>query len=282
MYKSFNFALQERNEDIVKRVNLLRPLSQVEIVPMPYVTESSRVNLILPVTSKNKDGVVSFLDSYAHTCLDSGDNTNLFVVFIYDQVDYKQAKDDMYSMLKSMISYYESKYMNGARIAWTAIQNNKPTQFTVVDAISKRYNPESLFMLCTVGMELSIEFLNRVRMNTIMGWQAFFPIGFWQYKPNLIYDEKPYPTTIEINRNVGHFDEYNYEHASFYNGDYVHARRNMFANTKEETFDLFDMFIKHHTLHVFRAVEPALIHQYTEVKCDPSLPEVSMIIIHLW
>ena len=258
-------------------MNLIRPLSHVEIVPMPYVTESSRVNLILPVTTDNKDGVVSFLDSYAHTCLDSGDNTNLFVVFIYDQQDYKQSKDDTFSMLKSMISYYESKYMNGARIAWTALQSNNPTQFNIIDAISKRYSPESLFMLSTVGMELSIEFLNRVRMNTIQGWQVFFPIGFWQYKPNLIYDEKPYPTTIEINRNVGHFDEYNFEHASFYNADYVHARRNMFANMNVPTYDLFDMFIKHHTLHVFRAVEPALIHKYREVKCDPSLPEVSGI-----
>lgn len=53
------------SERTSRRVQLLRPLSYVEFVPMPYVTETSRVNLVLPVTSSEKDGVISFLDSYA-------------------------------------------------------------------------------------------------------------------------------------------------------------------------------------------------------------------------
>ncbi len=258
---------------VIKRINLVRPLSQLEIIPMPYVTESTKVNLILPVTATNKDGVVSFLDSYAHTCLDAGDNANLFVVFIYDTVDYKNNKDDIFAVLKSMISYYESKYMNGARISWAPVQSNNPTQLTVMDAVSKRFSPENLFLYCTVGMELSTDFLNRVRMNTIASWQVFFPIGFWQYKPNLVNEEKPYPTNIEINQKDGHFDKYAYDHASFYNSDFIQARKQMTSKGASIEIDLFDLFLKYHDVHVFRAVEPTLLHRYRVRICKPTEDE---------
>ena len=190
MEYTIDLMLKDRisRTEIQKRVHLLRPLSFVEIVPMPYVTESSRVNLVLPVKVSEKDDVVSFLDSYAHVCLESGDNTHLFIVFIYDENNPQNSQDDAFSVLKSMISFYETKYQNGAKIAWTGTQHSNPTQFTILDTISRKFPKETLFLLCTVGMELSIEFLNRVRMNTISKWQVFFPIAFYQYKPNLIYE----------------------------------------------------------------------------------------------
>ena len=72
----------------------------------------------------------------------------------------------------------------------------------------------------------------------------FFPIGFWQYKPNLIYDKKPYPTTIELMNKVGHYDMLSYEHSSFYISDYISARQLMLAEDLWNG-DLFEMFIKY-------------------------------------
>ena len=42
----------------------MRPLSQVEIIPMPYVTEATKVNIILPVTVDQANALSAFLDSY--------------------------------------------------------------------------------------------------------------------------------------------------------------------------------------------------------------------------
>lgn len=258
--------------DTHKRVHLMRPLSFVEIVPMPYVTESSKLNLILPVSLDERDDVVSFLDSYAHTCLDSGDYTYLFIIFIYNQTSEKLGDNDPFAVLKSMVTLYESRYQNGAKIAWTPIYTTRPTQYSIMDTISRKFPAESLFLLCTVGMELSIEFLNRVRMNTINNWQVFFPIGFWQYKPNLVYEEKPYPTTIEINRNVGHFDSNMYLHGSFYNSDYQYARKQMISTSATSDIDLYEMFL-YHSVHVFRAIEPALKLRFKERVCKPTTNE---------
>lgn len=254
------------------RVHLVRPLGFVEIIPLPYVTENTRLTLVLPVRVQDKKGVVGFLDSYAHVCLDSGDNTNLFIVFVYEE--NHSAEEDIFSSLKSMISYYENKYQNGAKIAWSSLTltGSYLSEITLMDTISKQFNLDSLLVLCTVGIELSSEYLNRVRMNTIARWQVFFPIGFWQYIPHIIYEEKPYPTTIEINRYSGHFDINAYDHSSFYNSDYVAARKAL-APGEELSSDLFSMFVNYKKIHIFRAVEPNLRHKFTNIECPGEMPK---------
>lgn len=263
---------QAHNAVIEKRVHLVRPLGQVEIIPMPYVTENTQVNLVLPVTEEDKDEFGSFLDAYAHTCLDTGDNTNLLIVFVYKN-NSQFLKDDKFYVLKSMITYYDNKYMNKGKISWTKYETKDTyvSDLMVMDSITKRFSPDSLLLFCTVGMELTTDFFNRVRMNNIIGWQVFFPIAFWQYKPNLIYNKRPYPTTIELKRNVGHFDVYSYDHSSFYNKDFQNARKSL---TWDETrkLDLFKMFLRQKKLHVFRAIEPTLKHRYKAINCDRTSP----------
>ena len=260
------------NRIVEKRVHLVRPLGQVEIIPMPYVTENTQVNLILPVTDEDKDEFGSFLDAYAHTCLDTGDNTNLLIIFVYKN-NSKSLKDDKFYVLKSMITYYNNKYQNKGKISWTKFETKDTyvSDLMIMDTITKRFPPESLLLFCTVGMELTTDFFNRVRMNNIIDWQVFFPIAFWQYKPNLIYNKRPYPTTIELKRNVGHFDIYSYDHSSFYNKDFQNARKGL---TWEESrkLDLFKMFLHQKKLHVFRAIEPTLKHRYKAINCDRTAP----------
>lgn len=71
------------------------------------------------------------------------------------------------------------------------------------------------------GMEIRSEYLNRVRMNTIAGWQVFFPIPFIQYHPAVVppKDGTTHDTT-EIIKDNGHFDAHLFDHFAFYNSDY--------------------------------------------------------------
>lgn len=262
-----------KNLELQKRVQLVRPLGKVEVVPMPYVTETTSIHLILPVRDEDKEGVGTFLDAYTHTCLDAQENTELLIIFMYQQIP-DPGQDDAFSVLKSMIAYYNKKYAEmGSKIDWVPLQTNGSyvTDFDIMEVLSHKFPPESLMLLCTVGMELATDFFNRIRMNTIVEWQVFFPIGFWQYKPNLIYDKKPYPTSIEMNNKVGHYDVLSFEHCSFYLSDYLQARQQMLREDLLDG-DLFEMFIKYSKLHVFRAVEPALKHRYKFFNCLASMP----------
>merc|ERR1719193_1486595 len=267
-----------------KRVNLMRPLSRVEIVPMPYVTENTRVTIVLPVSMGERDAVVSFFDSYARNCLDTGDNAYLYIVFIYDNAAeevVENAETDAFGVLKSMVNYYENKYSNGAKLSYVSLHPNFASQFTILDKVVAKMQTNALTLLGSVDMELNAEFLNRVRMNTIQGWQVFFPIGLMEYKPNLVYKEKPYPKTVEVKKDLGHFDKRSYDQASFYLSDYRAAREkikdevpvSMTGNSKViPKYDIFDMFLKT-DLHVFRAVEPSLKFHYKFKDCNPLMAE---------
>jgi len=173
-----------RSSQLVKRVGVLRPLGVVEIVPTPFVTESTRVHLILPVAVADRDVVLAFLDSYVRVCVDAGDNADLLVVLLYPDVTFDNSvnDDDIYAVVKSTIAFYESRFSHGdARISWVSVVHENAVvgshtavtaPFVVINSVVRRFPAEALVFFCGVGMELSVELLNRVRMNTIIGFQV--------------------------------------------------------------------------------------------------------------
>ena len=66
---------------------------------MPYVTETTQIHLILPISEEDKEWVGTFLDAYAHTCLDAQENTELLIIFIYTHIP-QPGQDDTFSVLK--------------------------------------------------------------------------------------------------------------------------------------------------------------------------------------
>ena len=174
---------RDKKTEIIQRVELVRPLGAIEIIPTPYVTETTKIQLILPVTVRERDAVLAFLDSYSRVCVQSGDNANLLIVLIYpDKIKDAASKDDEFVIIKSTISFYESKFKRSMdpRINWTSIHAKSTlsvyeammASLDNMDSVLHRFAPESLVFICSVGMELSVELLNRVRMNTILDFQV--------------------------------------------------------------------------------------------------------------
>lgn len=64
------------------RIEVAKTLGKVEVVPMPYVTENIRLNLVLPVTTENKKEAMKFMESYSQVCMDKHDKTFLMLVSI--------------------------------------------------------------------------------------------------------------------------------------------------------------------------------------------------------
>ena len=271
--------LTGEKKEVQKRVHLLRPLNKVEIVSMPYVTEYTQVTIIVPVVIKNREEVRLFLDSYSKVCLETHDKSALMLIFIYTPSEARNmATNDIFGVTKGFVTYLERRYP-GSHISWISVKTSIPSLIAVMDVVAAKFPSDTLIFLTNVKVELSTEFLNRVRMNTINGWQVFFPIPFSQYDPSIIYADAPNPNRIDVSKNSGHFDNHLYEHASFYNTDYSHARQ--LWNEKhpgsttdhiQSDIDMFDMFLNT-KMHVFRAVEPALKQRFHERNCHPTLHE---------
>lgn len=58
----------------------MKPLGRVEIIPSPYVTESTRVALLVPVFEHQIADAMNFVVRYEKMCMESLDNTFLMLV----------------------------------------------------------------------------------------------------------------------------------------------------------------------------------------------------------
>ncbi|XP_033842755.1 chondroitin sulfate synthase 2 [Periophthalmus magnuspinnatus] len=266
------------SQSITKRVHLVRPLSKIEIIPMPYVTEATRVHIIIPLTTQLKNYVTHFLEVFATNAFETSENAVLTFLFIYDPVEAQQVtQNDIFASVKSQIASLERKYPT-IKIPWISVKTETPSQIKFMDIISKKHPIDTLFFLASISSNINSEFLNRCRMNSINNWQVFFPIHFQDYNPEVAYHNQPYPTTIDLVKEAGHFDRMSFDESCFYNSDYMSTRTQMVADVQEneeilETLDIYEMFVKYSSLHVFRATEPALHQQYRYENCNPRLSE---------
>lgn len=265
-------------KSITRRVHLVRPLSQVEIIPMPYVTEATRVHVLLPLTSYNSHVALRFLDHCSSNLFENGENAVLNFLFTYEPAEaQKVSTNDVFAEVKSKITSVEHRYPS-VKVSWISIKTESPGLLQILDIVSRKHPVETLFLLVTVDTVLNLEFLNRCRMNAISGWQAFFPIHFQEFAPCVAYPDQVPPASPDLVREAGHFDRYTFEEACFYNSDYMSSRTQMSGDLQEneellESLDLYDMFVQYSGLHVFRAVEPALRQANRNRTCDPRLSE---------
>lgn len=274
------FNQKGHSRSIVKRVHLMRPLSRTEIIPMPYVTEATRVHIIVPLTLQDRERVGHFLEAFASNAFETSENAVLTFLFIYDPVEAQQVnQNDIFAGVKAQINTYERKYPT-VKIPWISVKTETPFQIKFMDIISKKHPVDTLFLLADANTNINSEFLNRCRMNSINNWQVFFPVHFQDYKAEVARQssQPAAAAAADLVKDAGHFDRQLFDEACFYNSDYMATRTRMVADVQEneeilETLDIYDMFVKYSSLHVFRAVEPALHQRYNYQECNPRLSE---------
>ncbi|CAH1960940.1 unnamed protein product [Acanthoscelides obtectus] len=276
-------------EKVIKRFQVCKPLGSVEFVPVPYVTESSRVNIILPIQETEIALAMEFLRNYNSLIMDRKEKTFLMPVLLYQYNSGSKGTNDVFGEVKNFVTKTASRYKNDdAKIQWVSVrlpESSKPVyvedvqvlNFAVVDLALKKIGLESLCLILDVYCNITVDFLNRVRMNTIMNFQIFSPIPFRQYDPKISQIN-----ILDVNKNTGHFDNEEYKYISFYGKDYVYARKkcqnvipliridndisNLLNDDHIHKGHIFEMFIKYQEkLHCMRATEMSLKIKYHEL-----------------
>ncbi|CAG5092026.1 Similar to CHPF: Chondroitin sulfate synthase 2 (Homo sapiens) [Cotesia congregata] len=266
-----DLRFEDGNNKVVKRVELCKPLGKVELLPVPYVTENTRVNLILIVDKDNVEEAIKFMENYG-------------AVFLYTD---STKVNDIYAKVKTQVVNLTEKYNKSkdlSKIIWLSIQlpevEDPRVNIAITDLIIKKFSPESLILFVQTQMELTTDYLNRIRMNTINQWQVFSPIPFVEYNPNLYQTDQK--SNFDLNHNHGYYDKLNYQSISFYVKDYRSARRaseKIFpvihsdreikqlptsTSSGKDLNSVFKLFVLFSDLHVFRAIEPALKLRYSD------------------
>ncbi|KAM4687726.1 chondroitin sulfate glucuronyltransferase-like [Discoglossus pictus] len=263
---------------LTKRISLLRPLGHVEILPMPYVTEATRVQLVLPLMPSDAGNVAGFLDAFATNILDPRENVGLTVLMTYNMGSPGQ-EDDVFEEVRVMVSELEKRY-SPLRVEIISISMELSSQVLLMDVVSKKHPVDTLFFLVSVWSEVTTEILNRCRMNAISAWQVFSPVHYQEYSPDVVRHMFPAASSSSTDTmREGHFDQLSTSEFCFYNSDFMAAHRKMASNVHDQEeedgdggdMELLELFLQHSELHVFRALEPALVQRYSLRKCSARL-----------
>ncbi|XP_037826848.1 chondroitin sulfate glucuronyltransferase, partial [Lucilia sericata] len=234
-------ALTQRNS-IIKSFQIVKPLGRVEVVPSPYVTESTRIAILVPTFEHQLEDALDFITQYEKICMHNQDNTFLLMIFMYRYDSSSKGDTDPFKSLKTLALDLSSKYKtDGSRIAWVSIRlpsmlsdpipsenvmlnslygHNEILSVAVADLALPKIGLESLVLMASNSITFKPDFLNRVRMNTIQGFQVYSPVGFMMYPCKLAGFCKECET-CDVSQSTGYFDKWNYDVISFYSRDYV-------------------------------------------------------------
>ncbi|EFX79462.1 hypothetical protein DAPPUDRAFT_52547 [Daphnia pulex] len=262
---------------ITVRMEGCRPITHVDTVPMPYVTESSVVHIVLVLREDDEIAPAErFISSFAKNMMAKSDKSELTLVLLNrDAGNFKslaQTLNAQYKKQGSKISILSSKISS---------LNRSGMDFIAVDLISSKVEPGTLIFLCNPFTEIYPDVLNRVRINTISGWQLFSPIPFAEYNPEVSFPGLSKTEALNISTNQGFYDVHETQHISFYMADYLNARktfemeqplvksdRDLQGEFSSPHESILAMFTRMRQLHILRAVEPHLRIRYHERKCE--------------
>uniref|UniRef100_W8B6G0 Hexosyltransferase n=2 Tax=Ceratitis capitata TaxID=7213 RepID=W8B6G0_CERCA len=207
-----------------------------------------------------------------------------------------KGENDPFKSLKTLALDLSTKYKNdGSRIAWVSIRlppmlsdtppagdimlntlygRNEILSVAVADLALPKIGLDSLVLMASTDINMKGDFLNRVRMNTIQGFQIYSPIGFRMYPCRFAYFCRECET-CDVSQGTGYFDKWNYDVISFYSRDYVQARQRLestlpitrsdndieqlLSHPNQKINTVLDMFVASQLpLHILRGTEPNL------------------------
>lgn len=279
------------------RLEASRPLTRVDTVPMPYVTESSIVHIILIVWEEQQvKAAEKFIDSYSKNMMAKSDKTELTLILFSLRLQDKKYKD-LFGTLKTSAETLSNQYKKQANridIVSYKLDSTVPIdmiEFIAVDLLSSRLTPESLVFICNPFSEILSDLLNRIRINTIAGWQLYSPIPFAEYNPNVTVTSVKKPGVLDVSTNQGFYNSHDTLHISFYISDYLNARQQFHREMplmkaendvrpdfKSPYQSLLSMFTKLSRMHILRGVEPHLRVRYHQRKCHSQSCHESLLL----
>lgn len=195
-----------------------RPITHVDTVAMPYVTESSFVHLVMIVSEEDQVApAMKFINSFANNMISKSDKSELIIMVPTWEFG------NLRTLTQSLNAQFKKQGMKLSTVVYKTI-GYKSLEFSVMDILTNKLGPETLVFVVNPFTEVYPEVLNRVRINTISGWQVFSPIPFVEYNPAISLMNLPRSETLNISTNQGFYDNFDSEHISFYMADYLNGK----------------------------------------------------------
>ncbi|XP_018013658.1 chondroitin sulfate synthase 2 [Hyalella azteca] len=263
---------------VTKIVEASRGIVDTEFIPMPFVNENTKLTMVVPVTPQLVEQTLLFIASFKKN-KSVWPNCSLLLVLM--QPSSRERRSAFEAVLKAVDETSTSDGLLKAVTVVTPAASSHMTELVIMDQLVRKVASKTLVFLVPPAATFTAEVLNRVRMNTIQGWQFFSPVMYGLYHPNVVEDATASAyTSREIKSTLGHYLRYDYSAISFYMSDYIAARKlssklfPIFGSQRSATdrssqrgsyhISLYRLMISFSSCHALRAPEPFLRMPYDE------------------
>lgn len=233
---------------------------------LPDRVRSKTVHFILPLFNRLAT-FDRFMDNYESVCLANEERVTLTVVPFG-----RATVDRAVAAAAGLIAKYP-----GARIVVLPDLGESFARALALHAGADRVGPppDDLLLFIDVDMLWTSALIERVRLNTVRGRSAYFPIVYSEYDPVVVYGRPTSPNHFLVNQDTGYWRQFGFGIVSVYKSDLTATGgfNTTIRGWGNEDVDLFDKFVRTRPATVFRAADPDLVHVYHPVECDPKLPE---------
>lgn len=246
----------DRSARIKKRLSILRPYHET-VVPVESSEMLPTVNFLVTLSGLS-NRLEHFLMNYEKNVLQLGEDATLTIV-LFESPDAPK--------VRLMVQQYLTRYQ-GARMSVVDTQGDFARGVGLHYGMS-HFSKDQLVFVVDVDLDISTDFLQRCRLNTVQGKVVYFPVFFKLYNQDFVNRYHRANHSLLISRHRGHWAHYSYGMVCLYAGDY--QKTGGFDVSMhgwgEEDIDLLNKVLKS-GLEVFRAPDPGLIHNWHRKVCD--------------
>ena len=228
------------------------------------------VHFIMPLAGRFQI-FLHFMNNFEEVCLKTNEKVALAVMLFHADVDDRT--DDTVAFIEKLKARYPTYDLRVVHL---------PGPFSRGIGLQEGanlYNDDSLLYFVDVDIYISRDSLTRMRFNTILGKQVYFPIVFSQYDPQTICSEKDTACSkgsspFRFASDFGYWRQFGYGIAVIHKADLRKAGGfdTSIVGWGKEDVDLYTRVLRSN-LTVFRAVDPGMVHIFHPIVCDPQLEQ---------
>ncbi|KAJ4451658.1 hypothetical protein ANN_03128 [Periplaneta americana] len=232
------------------------------------------INFILPLSGRFEI-FQRFLSVYEDVCLQDDQKTTLTVVLYPSFTDPPSFNNSL-----SLLQRFQLKYPLSRIDVISASGSFARAEALELGASRFDDKVDNLLFFVDVDMVFNTKTLERIRLNTIKGKQAYFPIVFSEFDPSFsIHRTGALRNHFVVNRDTGYWRQFGFGIVSVYRSDMklIGGYDTGIRGWGKEDVDLFDKFVTvAANFTVFRSADPQLVHVFHIVDCDPKLDDVQL------
>jgi len=223
------------------------------------LSESVTVNLVLPLAGRYET-FRQFMDNFESVCVDRGSADDVALVIVLFTEEGSIAEVDL---ITSRVFTSQQRYPH---LSISVIRmSGQFSRGAGLQQAAQHLPRHSLVFFIDVDVQFTPEVLQRVRLATILGRSAYYPVVFSQYDPSMA-------SGADFTAGAGYWRQFGYGIMAVYNADFMDAGGfNVdIRGWGREDIDLVERLLARN-VSIFRAVDPGLLHMFHAKHCDPGL-----------